>query len=105
MTYNMIKTQIFLHKALDYNQIYNFTLNHYYKFKIIIVFKDVWISKSKSIYVFVFLNVWRHGSFLVKYIKVHQKFEMIWWTFDKGKKKVETKKPHVHMFFLSVLNV
>jgi hypothetical protein len=41
MTYNMIKTQIFLHQALDYNQIYNFTLNHYYKFKIIIMFKDV----------------------------------------------------------------
>jgi len=54
MTYNMIKTYFFLHQALDYNQIYNFTLNHYYKFKIIIMFKDVWISKSKSIYVFYF---------------------------------------------------
>jgi len=41
MTYNTIKTQFFLHQALDCNQIYNFTLNHDYKFKIIIVFKHV----------------------------------------------------------------
>jgi hypothetical protein len=37
MTYNMIETQMFLHQTLHYNQIYNFTLNHDYKFKIIIV--------------------------------------------------------------------
>jgi hypothetical protein len=37
MTYNVIETQIFLHQALHYNQIYNFTLNHDYKFKTIIV--------------------------------------------------------------------
>jgi hypothetical protein len=36
MTYNMIKTQIVLHQALHYSQIYNFTLNHDYKFKTII---------------------------------------------------------------------
>jgi hypothetical protein len=36
MTYNMIKTQFFfLHQALHYSQIYNFTLNHDYKFKTI----------------------------------------------------------------------
>jgi len=50
----MVKTQFFLHQALDYNQIYNFTLDHDYKFKIIIVLKDVWILKSKSVYVFLF---------------------------------------------------
>jgi len=37
MTYNMIKNQNFLHQALHYSQIYNFTLNHDYKFKIIIM--------------------------------------------------------------------
>jgi len=47
MTYNIIKTQIILHQALDYSQIFNFTFDHDYKFKIIIVLKD--LSKSKSI--------------------------------------------------------
>jgi len=37
ITYNMIKTQIVLHQALHYNQIYNFTLKHDYKFKTIIM--------------------------------------------------------------------
>jgi hypothetical protein len=37
MTYNMIKIQIFLHQALHYNQIHNFTLNHDYKLKTIIM--------------------------------------------------------------------
>jgi hypothetical protein len=41
MTYNMMKTQLFLHQALDYSKIYNFTFDHDYKFKIIIVLKDV----------------------------------------------------------------
>jgi prolipoprotein diacylglyceryltransferase len=54
---NLIKLQKFLHQALHYCQIYDFTFDHYYKFKIIIVFKDIWVSKSKSIYVFYFLNV------------------------------------------------
>jgi hypothetical protein len=35
MTYNMIKTQFVLHRDLHYGQIYNFTLNHDYKFKTI----------------------------------------------------------------------
>jgi hypothetical protein len=34
---NSPKTQFFLHQALHYSQIYNITLNHDYKFKIIIV--------------------------------------------------------------------
>jgi hypothetical protein len=41
ITYNMIKTQIFLHQALHYSQIYNSTLNHDYKFKTIIMLKDI----------------------------------------------------------------
>jgi hypothetical protein len=41
MTYNMIKTQFVFHQALHYSQIYNFILNHDYKFKIIIVLKDI----------------------------------------------------------------
>jgi hypothetical protein len=58
MIYNMIKIQIFLHQALHYNQIYNFTLNHDYKFKTIIVFKDIQVLKFKKVYMyFYFLNV------------------------------------------------
>jgi hypothetical protein len=41
---------------------------------------------------------WRHGSLLVEYIKVHKKFEMIWWTFDKGKGLLIQKKPHPRTF-------
>jgi len=37
MTYNMIETKIVLHQGLHYSQIRNFTLNHDYKFKTIIV--------------------------------------------------------------------
>jgi len=86
MTYNIIKTQFFLHQALDYSQIYNFILDHDYKFKIIIVLKDVWVSKSEIAYViYFFWMFWTYGSLLVEYIKVHEKFEMIWWTFDKEK--------------------
>jgi hypothetical protein len=44
MIYNKIKIQFLLHQALHYSQIYDFTLNHGYKFKIIIVLKDVRIS-------------------------------------------------------------
>jgi hypothetical protein len=60
MTHNMMKNQMFLHQALDYNQIYNFTLDHDYKFKIIIMFKNVWVSKSKSVYVFLFFECFEH---------------------------------------------
>jgi hypothetical protein len=54
---------------------------------------------------FYFLNVWTHGSFIVEYVKVHKKIEMILWTFDKEKKTFETKNSLVHMFFLNALNV
>ncbi len=60
MTYSIIKTQFFLHQTLDYNQIYNFTLHHDYKFKIIILLKDVWVSKSKNVYVFLFFESFEH---------------------------------------------
>jgi hypothetical protein len=49
-----------LHQALHYSQIYNFTLNHDYKFKTIIVLKDVQISKSKKNYVFLFFENFEH---------------------------------------------
>jgi len=56
----MIKTQVFLHQGLGYTQIYNFTLDHDYKFKIIIVLKDVWVPKCKSVYVFMFFECFEH---------------------------------------------
>jgi hypothetical protein len=57
-------------------------------------------------YMFLFWGMfWTHGSFLVEYIKVHKKIEMIWWTFGKEKELLKLKKPHVHMFFLSALNI
>jgi hypothetical protein len=37
MTYNMLKIQIILHQTPHYNQVYNFILNHDYKFKTIIM--------------------------------------------------------------------
>jgi hypothetical protein len=49
-----------LHQALHYSQIYNFTLNHDYKFKTIIVLKDVQISKSKNVYIFSFFENFEH---------------------------------------------
>jgi len=52
-----------LHLALHYSQIYNFTLNHDYKFKIIIMFKDIWILKSKRVYVVTLLK----GSVRMKF--------------------------------------
>jgi hypothetical protein len=60
MTYNMIKTSFFLHQALDHNQICNFTWHYYYKLKIIIVLKDVWVSKSKNVDVFLFFECFEH---------------------------------------------
>jgi hypothetical protein len=73
MTYNMIETQLFLHQALHYSQIYNFTMDHDYKFKIIIMFKDVWITKSKSMYVFLFFECFEHMDPFLWIIKVHKK--------------------------------
>jgi hypothetical protein len=54
VTYNIIKTHFFVYQALHYSQIYNFILNHDYKFKTIIVLKDVQISKCEKVCVFLF---------------------------------------------------
>jgi hypothetical protein len=76
MTYNMLKTQFFLHQALHYSQIYNFTLNHDYKFKIIIAFKDIWILKSKILYVFLFFECFEHmNPFLWSILKFTKKLK------------------------------
>jgi hypothetical protein len=60
MTYNMIKIQFLKYQALHCIQIYNFTLNHDHKFKIMIELKDVQVSKSKRIYVFLFFECFEH---------------------------------------------
>jgi hypothetical protein len=44
MTYNIIEIQFLLYQALYYSQIYSLILNHDYKFKTIIVLKDVRMS-------------------------------------------------------------
>jgi hypothetical protein len=76
MTYNMIKTQFFLHQALHYSQIYNFTFNHDYKFKTIIVFKDIRILKSKRVYVFLFFECFEHmDPFLCNILKFTKKLK------------------------------
>jgi len=75
MTYNMIKTQFFLHQTLDYSQIYNFTLEHDYKLKIIIVLKEVWVSKSKNVCVFLFFECFEHmDPFLWNILKFFFKY-------------------------------
>ncbi len=74
MTYNIIKIQFLKYQALQYNQIYNFTLNHDYKFKIIIVFKDIPILKSKRVYVFLFFECFEHmDPFLWNILKFTKK--------------------------------
>ncbi len=99
VTYNMIKTQIFLHQALDYSQIYYFTLDHDYKFKIVIVLMDVWVSKSKSVYVFLFFECFEHmDPFLWNILNFFFKIEMIWWTFDKEKGLLKQKTTCLHVF-------
>jgi hypothetical protein len=74
ITYNIIKTQIsFLHQALRYSQIYNFTLNHDYKFKTIICKKTFEYWNLKRYICFYFLNVWNTWIPFVEYIKVRKK--------------------------------
>jgi hypothetical protein len=73
ITYNMIKTQIFFPQALHYSQIYNFTLNHDYKFKTIILFKDIQVLESKKTYVFQFFE--RMDPFLWNILKFKKKLK------------------------------
>jgi hypothetical protein len=102
MTYNMIKTQFFLYRTLHYSQIYNFILNHDYKFKIIIMFKDVWTSKSKKVYVF--FECFEHmDPFLWNILKFTIFFEVIWQTFDKENKLLKPKKTHMSTYIFWVL--
>jgi hypothetical protein len=76
MTYNMIKTQCFWHQALHCNQIYNFILDHDYKFKTIIVFKDIQVLKSKRVYVFLFFECFEHMDlFLWNILKFTKKLK------------------------------
>jgi hypothetical protein len=76
MTHTMIKTQFVLHQALHYSQICNFILNHDYKFKTIIVLKDVWISKSKRVYAFLFFKCFEHmDPFLWNILKFTKKLK------------------------------
>ncbi len=73
MTYNKIKIQFFLHQALHYSQIYDFTLNHDYKFKTI-MFKNIRVLKSKKVYVFLFFECFEHmGPFLWNILKFTKK--------------------------------
>jgi hypothetical protein len=95
----MIKTQLFLQQTLHYSQIYNFILNHDHKFKTIIMLKDVWISKSIKICIFIFWIFGTHGSFFVEYIGVHKKNEIIWWTFDNEKRFLKQKNHLFTCFF------
>ncbi len=75
----MIKTQIVLHQALHYSQICNFTLNHEYKFKTIIVLKDIGVLKSEKAYVVQFFECFEHmDPFLWNILKFTKKIEMIW---------------------------
>jgi hypothetical protein len=102
MTYNMIKTQLFLHQTLDDSQIYNFTFDHGYKFKIIIVLKDVWVLKSKSIYLFLFFECLEHmDPFLWNILKFTKKLK---WFGEHFIRKKEFWN-NIHMFFLSALNI
>jgi len=100
MTYNVIKTQIFLHQALNYSQIYNFTLDHDYKFKIIIVLKDAWISKFQSVYLFYFIEFFEQmDPFLWSILKFTKKLK--WFGEHLIRKKdfwnKKTTYPHVFL--------
>jgi len=105
MTYNIIKTHFFVYQALHYSQIYNFTLNHDYKFKTIIVLKDVRISKSKKVYVFLFFENSEHMDLCLWNISKFTK-KLKWFGEVLIKKRTfEIEKPHVHELFFSDLNI
>jgi hypothetical protein len=76
ITYNMIKTEFFLHQTLHSSQIYNYTLNHDYKFKTIIVLKDIQVLESKKTYVFQFFECFEHmDPFLWNILKFTKKLK------------------------------
>ncbi len=99
------KLNFFWHQTLDYSKIYNFTLDHDYTFKIIKVHKDVWISKSKSVYVFLFFECFEHMyPSLWNILKFTKKLK--WFSEHLIRKKdfwnKKTSCPH---FVLSALNI
>jgi len=78
---------------------YNFTLDHDYQFKIIIIIlKDVRVSKFKHVHVFYFECFEHMDPFVWNILKVTKKL-MIWWTFDKKKGfwNKKTTCPHVFL--------
>jgi len=73
-------------------------LSHDYKFKTIIMLKDVWISKSKSLYVFLFFECFEHmDPFLWSILKFTKKLK--WFNEHLIRKKnfwnKKTTWPHV----------
>jgi hypothetical protein len=67
--------------------------------------KDVQILKSKRVYVFLFLEYFEHmDPFLWNILKFTKKLK---WFYEHliRKSTFERKKPLVHMFFLSALNI
>jgi len=79
MTYNMIKTSSFLHQALHYSQMYNFTLNHDYKFK---------TRKSKM--TFEYYNLKRY-----MYFECFKHMEPFLWNILKFTKKLKQFGEHL----------
>jgi hypothetical protein len=72
----MIKIQFFFPLALHYSQIYNFTLNHDYKFKTVIMLEDIQVLESKKAYVFHFSECFEHmDPFLWNILKFIKKLK------------------------------
>jgi len=99
MTYNMIKAQLFLHQALHYSQIYSFTLNHDYKFTIIILLKDVWVSKLKKVYVFLFFECFEHMDPLWNILNFIKKLKWFGEQLIRKKDFWNKKTTYPHVFF------
>jgi hypothetical protein len=65
----------------------------------LIMLKDVWVSKSKKVYVFLFFEHFEHmNPFLWNILNFIKKIEMIWWTFDKEKRFLKQKTTCLHAF-------
>jgi hypothetical protein len=64
---------------------YNFDFNHDHKLWTIIIIKDVQnqnqqhpINDLRNVH----LKGSTHATFLMKYVRTHNKFESIWWRFE-----------------------
>jgi hypothetical protein len=99
VTNKMIKIQFFLHQALHYIEIYNFILKHDHKSKTIIVFKDVWIPKSKKVYVFLIFECFEHmDPFLWNILKSKKKMKWFGEHFIRLKEFWNKKNTYPHVF-------